>query len=112
MKYSLAQLLKNRIVRDKIFDVIFSNNDKSEIDWDKEDIDFKFVVNGIEVPDALSKIDEINTIIEKIVENCENEVRAEAKIMMKEEYGELVNKFSKISNVLDDLSDEIENIMD
>ncbi|MGU8523223.1 hypothetical protein ACV3OO_11390 [Clostridium perfringens] len=100
------RLLKYRLGRNILIQAL----DGDETIYDLKDI--KIMVNDKEIKNPIEYIEEVDSLIEKAIDNFDEEVDKAAKELIKEKYEDFYNESLELSRRIEELQNDISWRMD
>lgn len=108
----LTQELNEKLLGNRLYANIFWQASEEEIDIDPNNMDLKIIINGKEIKNPIEHIERVNSLIEKAIDNFDEEVDKAAKELIKEKYEDFYNESLELSRKIEELQNNISWRMD
>ena len=107
----LTQQLNEKLLGNRLYANIFWQASE-EIDIDPNNMDLKIIINGKEIKNPIEHIERVNSLIEKAIDNFDEEVDKAAKKLIKEKYEDFYCESLELSRKIEELQNDISWRMD
>lgn len=108
----LTQELNEKLLGNRLYANIFWQASEEEMDIDPNNMDLKIIINGKEIKNPIEHIERVNSLIEKAIDNFDEEVNKAAKELIKEKYEDLYCESLELSRKIEELQNDISWRMD
>lgn len=108
----LTQELNEKLLGNRLYANIFWQASEEEIDIDPNNMDLKIIINGKEIKNPVEHLERVNSLIEKAIDNFDEEVYKAAKELIKEKYDDIYAESMVLSRKIEELKDDILHRMD
>lgn len=103
----ITQELNEKLLGNRLYANIFWQASEEEIDIDPNNMYLKIIINGKEIKNPVEYLERVNSLIEKAIDNFDEEVDKVAKALVKEKYEDFYNESLELSRKIEELQNDI-----
>ncbi|EGT3606772.1 hypothetical protein FKF97_10235 [Clostridium perfringens] len=108
----LTQELNEKLLGNRLYANIFWQASEEIKDINPNDMDLKIIINGKEIKNPIEHLERVNSLIEKAIDNFDEEVDKAAKKLIKEKYEDFYCESLELSRKIEELQNDISWRMD